>query len=65
VPACVPAAELCRGFYREAALGATYEALARRHALLPGAGALDPAVRPFRGRPALHRLEPLHRTPRR
>jgi Domain of unknown function (DUF4037) len=38
---------------REVALGAAYGALARRHAGLPGASALDPRVRPFWDRPAL------------
>lgn len=38
---------------REAALASAYEALARRHAGLPGATALDPGVRRFHDRPAL------------
>lgn len=37
---------------RETALSAAYEALARRHARLPGAGSPDPVVRPFFDRPA-------------
>jgi hypothetical protein len=38
---------------RESALGRAYQALARRHAGLPGATTLDPALRPFWDRPAL------------
>lgn len=38
---------------REAALGSALQALARRHATLPGATQLDPTVRPFWDRPAM------------
>jgi hypothetical protein len=37
---------------REAGLAGAYETLARRHALLPGAAALDPRTHPFWDRPA-------------
>ena len=38
---------------RQQSLGRAYQALAGRHAALPGATALDPALRPFHDRPAL------------